>query len=206
MLHQAFIEAGQAYQAAYERLQEETDEARLGPLQAIYDAALARVDAAKAALLESDDPRPWDFAEDEGGHFLTVTLRPSEVEERLRKETAGGDYGEVTKTIWTEGYAHCEDTGESFTVEVSIQPKAPSCTGDEHDWKSPEFLGGLKENPGVFGHGGGVRIHECCMHCGCEKVTDTWAQNPANGKQGLTSVSYEERKYVEELEIAAAEA
>jgi hypothetical protein len=37
------------------------------------------------------------------------------------------------------------------------------------------------------------------MRCGCERTTDTWAQNPETGEQGLQSVSYEEGKYADEI-------
>jgi hypothetical protein len=42
------------------------------------------------------------------------------------------------------------------------------------------------------------------MHCGCQKVTDTWAQNPVNGQQGLESIRYEVGYYCEELQEYAA--
>jgi hypothetical protein len=76
---------------------------------------------------------------------------------------------------------------------IAIDPDEPECIDEytEHDWESPhELLGGLKENPGVQGHGGGVVITEVCAHCGMYRDTDTWAQNPENGEQGLTSVEY----------------
>jgi hypothetical protein len=33
------------------------------------------------------------------------------------------------------------------------------------------------------------------MHCYCSKVTDTWAQDPSTGVQGLESVVYDEERY-----------
>lgn len=84
---------------------------------------------------------------------------------------------------------------------IEIEPEQPGCVeGEEHDWQSPyEILGGSKENPGVWGHGAGVFIHEVCMRCGCERVTDTWAQDPDTGEQGLCSVRYEPGKYADEI-------
>lgn len=82
-----------------------------------------------------------------------------------------------------------EPEPESHTIEIN--PTEPDCCGGEHKWASPHsVVGGLKENPGVHGHGGGVIVTEVCRHCGCYQVTDTWAQNPCNGQQGLTSVEY----------------
>ena len=61
----------------------------------------------------------------------------------------------------------------------------------KYSTQSPhEVVGGLEENPGVWGNGGGVIIHEVCQTCGVHRHTNTWAQNPVNGKQGLESVSY----------------
>jgi hypothetical protein len=51
-------------------------------------------------------------------------------------------------------------------------------------------LGGLRENPGVQGHGGGVTIHRVCAHCGCLRIYDSWAQRRDTGEQGLASTSY----------------
>lgn len=81
--------------------------------------------------------------------------------------------------------------------DVEIEPEEPECIDSEgHDWQSPlELVGGIKENPGVWGHGGGVIINAVCVRCGCGKTTDTWAQNPRNGVQGLTSIEYEPAKY-----------
>lgn len=95
------------------------------------------------------------------------------------------------------------DCPESWDVPV------PPCLDDrEHDWQSPvEIVGGIDENPGVFGHGGGVVIYECCMVCGCGHKIDTWAQDPWTGEQGLRSETYELGRYAELLaELASAEA
>lgn len=81
---------------------------------------------------------------------------------------------------------------EERDITVSIEPEAPHCLADEHDWQSPHsVLGGSEENPGVWLHGGGAIIRECCAHCGWYRVTDTWAQRRDTGAQGLTDVRYE---------------
>jgi hypothetical protein len=97
----------------------------------------------------------------------------------------------------------CQTDDERHTVEV--EPAEPECEdGQAHDWQAPhEIVGGIEENPGVWGHGGGVYINQVCMHCGCGKTIDTWAQNRETGEQGLTSVSYEEGKYAEEVAARA---
>lgn len=108
-------------------------------------------------------------------------------------------------TIWT-----VDEDGERDehvdTVTVQIDPEEFVCSEDEHDWQSPHsIVGGIKENPGVWGNGGGVIITECCMHCGCARVTDTWAQRRDTGEQGLTSVSYERGRFTEALAELAGE-
>jgi hypothetical protein len=60
-------------------------------------------------------------------------------------------------------------------------PSEPECEGDEHDWT---------DTGDVQAHGGGVTYNECCPHCAWVRSTDTWAQRPDTGEQGLTSVSY----------------
>ena len=65
--------------------------------------------------------------------------------------------------------------------------------GDEgHAWRSPHALvGGLKENPGVFGSGGGVTIHEVCVRCGLHRHTDTWDQSWTGTGEPVETVRYE---------------
>jgi hypothetical protein len=89
---------------------------------------------------------------------------------------------------------------DSYTITLH-QPE-PDCIDDDgHDWQSPHaIVGGIEENPGVWGNGGGVIIHEVCMRCACGRTTDTWAQDPSNGVQGLRSVSYSPGEYTEALE------
>lgn len=90
---------------------------------------------------------------------------------------------------------------KSEDVLIEIPPVEPDCIdGHEHDWLSPEWLGGLQENPGVWGHGGGVIMTRVCLHCGCGRTTDTWAQDPSSGtRQGLTSVEYDPERFVDEI-------
>ena len=108
----------------------------------------------------------------------------------------GGDWeDDETSHIAVYYYIEDDDTtwkdcGESVTV--TIQPIIPDCTdGQRHDWQSPyELLGGLKENPGVRGKGGGVVCRKVCAKCGMYRTTDTWASNGA--EQGFTSISYDD--------------
>jgi hypothetical protein len=121
-----------------------------------------------------------------------------------------GTWGDTSETqwisvrVWREGI---DEDGDIVCVDeesskVTIEAEEPECTGgEEHDWRSPySIVGGIEENPGVWGHGGGIMIQEVCMICGCGKTTDTWAQDPSDGQQGLDSVSYEPGKYTGEIE------
>lgn len=84
-----------------------------------------------------------------------------------------------------------DDNGEHF---FTIDPEEPPCTDTyDHDWVSPiEVVGGIRESPGCWGHGGGVIMKTICRHCGWYRIVDTWDTDPATGKQGLYSITYVE--------------
>jgi len=95
-------------------------------------------------------------------------------------------------------------------IKVEIQPKPPKCERDydewpNHDWQSPqEVVGGLDENPGVYGSNGGVKVTEVCSHCGKYKITDTGATDHTG--QTFTSIRYidaddESLEWVESIEV-----
>lgn len=87
-----------------------------------------------------------------------------------------------------------EERIDEKTVKVAIDPDEPECeVGREHKWCAPhEVVGGIKENPGVWGRGAGVLMTRVCKYCGVYCKTNTWAQDRTDGEQGLTSVRYEE--------------
>jgi hypothetical protein len=113
-----------------------------------------------------------------------------------------GDWGEgdelasywVTIYVWRRwslGDLVVDEDREAHTI--AVEPDEPECSSEdeEHEWVTPhEVLGGIEDNPGCWGHGGGIIQHEVCRHCGLLRTTDTWAQNPETGEQGLTSVEY----------------
>jgi hypothetical protein len=119
-----------------------------------------------------------------------------------------GDWNR-SETIFLEAeVVQLQDDGEFKEtlghVRVTLSPEEPKCSAGSHDWCSPyELVGGMKENPGVFSNGGGVRIREVCKHCGVSRVTDTWATNRCDGTQGHETVEYfpageEELEWVEQ--------
>lgn len=208
-LRLAVAEARDAYvlaKTAYDECECEMPEGqRCVHYNAMHDAE-AVVDAACAALRDSDEPRDWILRE-EGYDYATIEAASAEEAlEEARDNVDIANYpgfdGEArTSTIWVSVNVRCEETDEEDSATVQCDPDEPECEGTAHDWQSPyDLLGGLKENPGVQGHGGGVVIEEVCMRCGCARITDTWAQNPETGEQGLEGVSYEPEKYADALE------
>ena len=67
---------------------------------------------------------------------------------------------------------------------MTVDPDEPECDSEYrvHVWE---------DTCNVRSHGGGVITKEVCSDCGLIRITDTWAQNPDNDMQGLTSISYE---------------
>ena len=84
--------------------------------------------------------------------------------------------------------------GDYASRTIFVDETEPSCAhADGHVWTSPhDVVGGIVENPGVTGHGGGVIIRDVCPRCSVYRVRDTWATNPATGEQGFEATHYEE--------------
>jgi hypothetical protein len=151
---------------------------------------------------EFDDPQPGtlDEAEDRLLDMLPTLTKNYETgwlhpEVRSVFETGDSD----PENLYIDG----EETDRSALATYYVGPTEPKCCSDngDHDWQAPQNLvGGCDQNPGVFGHGGGVLIYEVCMNCGTEKVTDNWAQDPSNGEQGLDEITYVVGKYADEVE------
>jgi hypothetical protein len=128
-----------------------------------------------------------------------IEIEANSAEAAAQEYVDGGNWGDISETIWVKVYVTpIDEDGEAIedgseTVTIAVDPEEPECEdGEEHDWRSPySVLGGTKENPSVWGHGGGVIIKSVCAHCGKYRINDTWAQNPENGVQGLNSVTYE---------------
>lgn len=75
---------------------------------------------------------------------------------------------------------------------ATAHPPEPDCPYDKpHVWTATyEKEGGLEENPGVFGHGGGVILNQHCAKCGMKRIRDTWATNPNDGSEGHVTLQY----------------
>ena len=128
-----------------------------------------------------------------------IEITAETAEEAAREYVDGGEWENSSETWWID--IECTPLGddgefdpytvESETVTIEVEPEEPECTEADHDWCSPlEVVGGIESNPGAWGHGGGVKITEVCRHCGAYRITDTWAQRPDTGEQGLRSIEY----------------
>ena len=142
----------------------------------------------------------FEVRADDASMALQATDMDQAMEEAMEWLEEGWEPTEVTQ--WVHGYVvEIDEEGddvENRSITITIDPAEPECKplGGSHEWESPlGIVGGCKESPGVYGHGGGVTIQEVCVRCGCGKLTDTWAQDRATGKQGLTSITYEPGKY-----------
>ena len=131
---------------------------------------------------------------DESG--IEKTFDAISAQDAAEEYVYGGYWDHSEKTQFIEIQVMEEDSDYAESITVTIDPDEGECDNSEdseHDYQSPfELLGGLKENPGVFGNGCGVIIKEVCANCGKYKTVDTWTQNPVNGQQGLHSVKFED--------------
>lgn len=164
------------------------------------------VDELRERVIAADAERRWEITID-GGQGGDKTYRACSLADALDEAidwARDGDWDTSRGTVHCTVEVSCELTGEEDSAHVSIDQDEPDClSGEDHDWQSPyEIVGGCKTNPGVWGNGGGVLITEVCMTCGCAKLTDTWAQDPHTGTQGLTEVTYEPGKYADAIRAA----
>lgn len=106
----------------------------------------------------------------------------------------------VSVSAWSVGADGRADGEEEDSDTVTLDPEEPECSESEHEWISPyAIIGGLRENPGVWGRGGGVVIHRVCEHCGLTRIVDTAATDGETG-QRYESTSYDADKYRDQWE------
>ena len=131
----------------------------------------------------------WTLRDESGTEALfSGTLE--EARERADEWARGGydapdpEHG----TIWCDVAILDADGDEVETVTVAIDPDEPDCSdGCGHEWVSDGASG---FGTVVCGHGGGVVCRSVCARCGVRRISDSWAQRPDTGEQGLDSVSY----------------
>jgi hypothetical protein len=207
------VNAAQAAQAQAQRLFDDAEERyesedEMSP--AGRDAALALLDiandtltAARAALRGSDCPREWALVE-EGQQYDTTTASSAEdALEEARDNVDRDNYSAPDRTLYIVVRAHCAETDEDEIDVVVLQPEAPSCESDTHQWwDAGEVFGGES----THGHGAGVICHEVCLQCGVARITDTWATRPDTGEQGCREVRYDADLYADEIATLQAKA
>ena len=86
--------------------------------------------------------------------------------------------------VWLDVVVEDEDGDVVGQRDIIVPQDPPECSENEHDWCSPyAVVGGLRENPGVFGGpNGGVTITEVCRHCGAYRRTETRHQDTCSGR------------------------
>ena len=153
------------------------------------------------------EPPLWVVG-DEGGDWPFPDARTAEAAAKAYVDTGDWDKGRRTQWVNVSVFRPAIDERgmlcrvDDQVVKVAIDPEEPPCVDeDEHDWRAPHHIvGGCESNPGVWSSGGGVVIIEVCVRCGCARITDTWAQDPHDGTQGLESIEYQPGRYAEMLE------
>jgi hypothetical protein len=127
----------------------------------------------------SENTKGWWADDGSGGplHYPEATTAREAAEEYCDCDW-DGYVGPILVLCWRE-----DEDGERLdecSHEVLIECSPPDCAeGCAHDWQAPHIVvGGIEENPGVYGSGGGVRYTEVCPHCGTYKKGDTWATGP----------------------------
>lgn len=172
--------------------------------EALIRATSSAVEVARAVLLDTDEPCMYVFRDDGGSETEIEASSTKEAVKWAGIWVRRGDWNIEHHTIWV-AVRITGEAGDEERLTVALDPPVPECTHPEvvHDWRQPHaIVGGLVENPGVWGHGGGVIITECCMRCGCRRDTDTWASRPDTGEQGLRSVRYEDGAFASALKVA----
>lgn len=139
-----------------------------------------RLETERDALRDAD--RRYVLIADEGGSEVVLADDDDAAVDALGEWLMEGDYGVVDHTIWVDGRVKREWGDWEEQITIQIDPDEPACEeGHEHSW----------QESGPYSHGGGVIYRDRCRHCGVVRVTDTWAQRPDTGEQGLRSVRYE---------------
>lgn len=133
------------------------------------ESAAAEADAAATRAWEAwcNSDETRDYTVSDGNSEWTIASRPSTVCETV-KATDVSDYDPTLSTWWLHLDVRCVEADEGYDVTVTVEPK-----------------------------GGGVVSTEVCGACGCERLTDTWAQDPMTGEQGLTSVAFTPGQHAE---------
>lgn len=138
-----------------------------------------------------EDAPPWDLLADSDEAALELVAAEAEswgASEDADGRSTEGRYSLRLSTIDQNG-----NECELDDVDVVVPVPEPKCAeGCRHRWTAPHArLGGVEENPGVFGHGAGIRILRVCDRCGCLRTVDTAATERSTGRT-VEATTYEE--------------
>ena len=134
-------------------------------------------------IVQGSEAENWtDNYRGTGMTFDEIVADVIQLEKDLCSEFADDKRGTATRTIMVcnpdpdTGEADVFNPVQSRAVEFMVGATEPECThADGHSWHRPhEIVGGIEENPGVFGSGGGILTRDVCRHCGLIRETDTW--------------------------------
>ena len=144
-------------------------------------------------LIEMQDEYENEEEEEEmNTYWVTDGCCELEIEAESARDAAneyvnGGGWNDETISTHLDIYVRDEedsDCSEHFVI--SLHPPVPKCKGYDntnHKWESPEFLGGLKENPGCWDIGGKIKRVEVCSICG--KYRQTITDYNLNGRESV---------------------
>lgn len=154
-------------------------------------------------VIDREIDREWAVRADDGGGYdthVTACTRADAVAAACDDYRYCDGYDTTTGPVHLHLEVSCYATGEEECGDVTIPMDEPECVGGRgHDWASPyDIVGGIKENPGVWGHGGGVICREVCLRCGCGRTTDTWAGDGCGGH--TEEVTYESGQHLDALQ------
>lgn len=133
--------------------------------------------------------------------FAVVWVDAVSAEEAAEEFVGGADWEPSLKDWTWEGRAAQIGVGlptetapvvlviDETHVSVDVPAEEPRCSSENgHEWCAPvEVVGGIRENPGVWGKHSGVVITRVCRNCGWYHVLDT--------SQGRPVESYREPDY-----------
>lgn len=159
----------------------------------LLSSGLTPEEVAKELNLELRDDAvmlPGWFADDGNAEVYFPEAKTGK--EAAEEYVSDGSWGESDESVairvstWRIGFIVDNNIVENTSFDedshlIVLHPEEPECKAsedNEHWWISPyELVGGIKENPGVWGTGGcGIRSVEVCGYCGMAKIYQTASQ------------------------------
>jgi hypothetical protein len=128
---------------------------------------------------------------------LPADATEEQIEDAAREWAEGGEWGDQ-KVLVSVSWTASGREGE-LTVEAGSDPEPPECSEDqEHDWRKPEWLGGCRENPGVWSLGGArISTREVCCHCGAYRMYESGEDGRTPDRTHYAEADEESLEWVE---------